>query len=131
LASRPEDINPAQLEKALNYHLKGWYYLSRELCRVFKDRGSGTLAFIVPEGPPSKSGDSPDLLGPALGAAFKSFAQSVLALPPPLPYEAYGFSAENADPAAFAAFIFKIIDEGGRRNAGRWHKYGRVGLFGR
>ncbi|MDR3277075.1 MAG: hypothetical protein LBT11_07725 [Treponema sp.] len=129
LRTGPEDLAPADVEAVLNDHLKGWFFLSRELCRMFRDRGAGTLALVLQE--PAPGGEPADLLGPAVGAAFRAFAQSLLASQPGKAYEVYGFSAESADAADFAAFIFKIIEERGRRNAGKWHKYGRLGIFGR
>jgi hypothetical protein len=46
------------------------------------------------------------------------------------PFQIFGFSsAESGAEADFAAWLFKIIDEGNRKNSGRWHKYSKLGFF--
>jgi hypothetical protein len=43
-----------------------------------------------------------------------------------------GFSSSEAGTeAAFAAFIVRILDDGNKRNNGKWHKFGRLNFFNR
>jgi hypothetical protein len=38
-----------------------------------------------------------------------------------------GFSSEGGEENAFAAYVFKNIEEG-KRNSGKWNKYGKLGF---
>ncbi len=72
-----------------------------------------------------------DLVGASIASSFRSFAQGLLSSSFSEPYRVLAFSsAEAGEDEAFAAFVFKILDEGAKRDAGKWHKYGRGGLFG-
>jgi hypothetical protein len=43
-----------------------------------------------------------------------------------------GFSSSEAGTeAAFAAFVFKLLDEGNKRNNGKWHKFSKLNPFNR
>ncbi|GHV84938.1 hypothetical protein AGMMS50230_05460 [Spirochaetia bacterium] len=148
-----EDLSPADIDTLIDYHIKGWFFLVRELAAAFKTRNggtpvstkagtlisggtpvsakAGTLALVLPELNAASRDDTPDLLGPAVTAAFRSFAQSVLAASSGAPYNTLGFSSsEPGEENAFAAYVFKTMEEG-KRNSGKWHKYGKFGLFGR
>ncbi|MDR2481998.1 MAG: hypothetical protein LBD08_00020 [Treponema sp.] len=125
-----EELSPVLVEKAVNDHIKGWFFLAKELCAAFNTRGSGTLALVLSESGPSSARDEPpNLIGAAAGASFRAFSQALISASAHKPYQALGFSSESGDDAPFAAYIFKIMEEGGRRNTGKWHKFGRHGLF--
>jgi NAD(P)-dependent dehydrogenase (short-subunit alcohol dehydrogenase family) len=127
-----EQLAPADIDIVVNDHIKGWFFLVKELATVFKARNAGTLALVLSEvGSGSEKGDAPDLMGPSVAASFRSFTQGLLASAPDKPYQIMAFSSETGEDAEFAAFIFKIIEEGNKRNIGRWHKFGRMGFFGR
>jgi hypothetical protein len=143
------DLGLSDIEILVNDHIKGWFYLVKELAAVFKARGEGTLALVFPEGKTDKkdaaSGADSDLLGPAALAAFRSLAGGLLAAAPDEPYLTLGFSGAAAgDEAGFAAFILKNLDEprtegrqgrgsplleGNRRGNGKLYKYGKTGFF--
>ncbi|MDR1307369.1 MAG: hypothetical protein LBK74_07325 [Treponema sp.] len=125
-----EGLFPADIDRLIDDNLKSWYFLVRELLAAFRARKAGTLALALLETGGQKN-DAPDLIGPAVGSAFRAFAQNVLLSAAGAPYTAMGFScSEPGGENAFAAYIFKILDEG-KKNSGRWHKYGKLGLFGR
>lgn len=129
---RPAEISPADIEIMVNDHIKGWFFLARELAQVFRKRKSGTLALALSDMGAGGKDDPVDLLGPSAAASFRAFAQSILSAAFDEPYLTMGFSSsEIGEESAFAAFVLKLIDEGNKRNNGKWHKFGRLNLFNR
>jgi len=131
LRSRPDQLDLALISSMIDDYLKGWYYLVRELSRYFCQRKEGTLAVILSEAPTvTEKEENPDMLGSMLGAAFRAFIQSILASASVNPYRTLGFTsndpAQNED---FAAFIFKVLDEGNKRDTGKLHRFGKLNLF--
>ncbi|MDR2553299.1 MAG: hypothetical protein LBD31_09065 [Treponema sp.] len=127
----PEDVAPVEIDKLVDDHIKRWIFLVRELTAVFKVRRSGSLALVLSESGGGARDEIPDLLGAPAAAAFRAFAQAVLLSSRSEPYNVMGFSSsEPGEENAFAAYVFKTMEEG-ERNSGKWHKHGRFGLFGR
>ncbi|MDR2740822.1 MAG: hypothetical protein LBB98_01530 [Treponema sp.] len=127
-----EQLVPADIDIVVNDYIKGWFFLVKELTAAFKARNVGTLALVLSDtGSGNEKRDIPDLMGPSVSAAFHAFVQGLLTTAPGKPYQTLAFSSEIGEDAEFAAYIFKIIEENNKRNLGRWHKYGRLGLFGR
>ena len=142
-----EALTPEEVEILANDHVKGWFFLVRELALYFHRAGTGSLSFVAPEiipgggnkivsGMPAREKNalnrSPqvDLLGPSAAASFRAFAQGILASSANEPFQAMGFSTAEAGAAeGFAPWLFKKIDEGAGKNSGRWHKYSRFRLF--
>jgi NAD(P)-dependent dehydrogenase (short-subunit alcohol dehydrogenase family) len=129
----PAALAPEDIEIMVNDHFKGWFYLVKELTAVFRARQAGSLALVFSEtGPGGGRDDAADLLGPAALSSFRAFSQSVLAAAAREPYLTLGFSSSEAGAEApFAAFVLKQLDEGNKRNNGRWHKFGKLNLLGR
>jgi hypothetical protein len=127
------ELHPADIEIMVNDHIRGWFYLARELASVFRTRKAGTLALVYSDTVSGGGKDeTADLLGPAAAAAFRAFTQSLLTASHQEPYLTMGFSSsEPGEEKNFSAFIFKLLDEGNRKNNGRLHKFGRLGFFGR
>jgi NAD(P)-dependent dehydrogenase (short-subunit alcohol dehydrogenase family) len=127
------ELVPAEIDTMVNDHIKGWFFLVKEAAALFKARGGGTLALVLSDLPPGNRKDERvDLLGPSATASFRAFIQGLLASSLGDPYATMAFtSSEAGTETAFAAFIFKILEEGGKRNNGKWHKFGRLNLFGR
>jgi hypothetical protein len=125
-----EQLAPADIDIVVNDYIKSWFFLVKELTAAFNGRGAGTLALVLSDAGNDKR-DAPDLMGPSVSASFRAFVQGLLAAAPNKPYQTLAFSSETGEDAEFAAYIFKIIEENNKRNLGRWHKYGRLGLFGR
>ena len=130
----PEDFSAAEIDSLIDCTIKGWFFLVRELTAAFRARKGGTLSLVLPEltaGFANKVGgdEKPDFIGPAAAAAFRSFAQGILLSSHNAPYNAMGFSLpEPGEENAFAAYVFKTMEDG-RRNSGKWHKYGKFGFF--
>ncbi|MDR0554577.1 MAG: hypothetical protein LBG76_07255 [Treponema sp.] len=125
-----EDIKPLHIEVVICDYIKSWFFVVKELCSILKSQGSGTVVPVLSE-PASETsrGETTDLVGPTVAASFRSIVQGLLSASSGKPYQVLAFSSESGEDAAFAAHIFKIIEEGNRRNTGKWHKYGKLGLF--
>jgi len=125
------DLSLASVEILVNDYIKGWFFLVKELATVFKAHGGGTMALVSPEtAGTSDKDDAADLMGSTALAAFRALTRGLLAAALSEPYITLGFSgAEAGDDAGFAAFIFKQLDESSRRSNGKYHKYGKMGLF--
>jgi NAD(P)-dependent dehydrogenase (short-subunit alcohol dehydrogenase family) len=126
-----ETLLPSEVETMVNDHIKGWFFLVRELALVFRIRQRGTLILAVPEIAAGGGRDAAaDLLGPPAAASFRAFAQSLLASSVSEPFQTLAFSSSEAgQEAGFAAWLFKVIDEAGKKNSGKWHRYTRFSLF--
>jgi hypothetical protein len=140
LRKYPTALTSTEVEIMVNDHIKGWFFLVKELSAVFKVKKAGTLALVLCEfgakrnflADTTESG--PDLVGTTVIAAFKAFTQSLLDYADAEPFQVMGFTAPDvSDMSAFAAFIFKTIEEGNKRNNGKLHRFGKTGfnLFGR
>jgi NAD(P)-dependent dehydrogenase (short-subunit alcohol dehydrogenase family) len=126
----PADIVPSEIDRFIDYNTKGWFFLVRELAALFRRLGAGTLVLALQE-INTETREGPDLAGSSAAASFRAFAQNVVFASAHAPYLAMGFSsAESGTESAFAAYIFKTMEDG-RRNSGKWHKFGRFSLFGR
>jgi NAD(P)-dependent dehydrogenase (short-subunit alcohol dehydrogenase family) len=123
------ELLPLDIEVLVNDHIKGWFFLVRELAGIFRARRSGVLALVVPD-PGSGRDDQADLLGLPAVAAFRAFTQGLLASSAAEPYVTLGFSTqEAADDDNFAAYVFRLIDQASKRGSGKWHKYGRLSFL--
>ena len=131
-------ITPEEIEILVNDHIKGWFFLMRELALYFNRLGTGTLSLVAPESSPVGEKDSKglksskntqtDLLGSAASASFYSLAQGVLASSANEVFQVMGFTGNEAGAEEdFASWLFKIIDAGAGNPA--WHRYGKIGFF--
>lgn len=129
----PGELTSSEIEIMVNDHIKGWFFLVKELAAIFRLRQTGTLALVLSELDAGGGKDETlDILRSSASAAFRAFAQSILTVSQDEPFQIMGFSAAAAaDTGAFAAFVFKLLEEGGKRNNGKWHKFGKLGFFGR
>ncbi|MDR2102482.1 MAG: hypothetical protein LBP42_00080, partial [Treponema sp.] len=127
------ELIPAEIEIMVNDHIKGWFFLVKELASLFKAKKGGTLALVLSDISSGGSKDETlDLLGPSAAASFRAFAQNLLLSSQREPYQTMAFTASEAgEETAFASFIFKILEEGNKRNNGKLHKFGRLSFFGR
>ncbi|AEF86564.1 hypothetical protein TREPR_3459 [Treponema primitia ZAS-2] len=129
-----ENLNPANLEIIINDYIKGWFFLVKELATVFKAHGAGALALVLADIGSGGGRDDPvDLIGPPVAASFRAFAQGLMDSSRNEPYQVYGFSASEAgEDNALGTFIFNIIEEGNKRDSGKWHKFGgKLSFLGR
>jgi len=125
------NLNFTDVEMLVNDHIKGWFFLVKELAAVFKARGEGTLSLVYPEINEAAGEDkAPELLGHSALAVFRSLTRSLLAAAFNEPFLTLGFTgSESGDDTGFAAFIFKQLEEKNRRGNGKLHKYGKLGFF--
>ena len=124
------ELSLSDIEIMVNDHIKGWFFLVRELSDAFRSRQSGTLALVFSEIGSGGKDDSADLLGPAALASFQAFTRSLLSAAHNEPYLTTGFSCSEAGAeTGFASFVFKILDEQNKRNNGKLHKYGKLNFL--
>jgi NAD(P)-dependent dehydrogenase (short-subunit alcohol dehydrogenase family) len=125
-----EELAPAEIDRLIDSNIKSWYFLVRELATLFSSRKQGMLSLVVSEINAGQKDDVPDIFGHAAVSVFRSFAQRVVISSLTSSYNAMGFSySEPGEESAFAAYVFKAMEEG-KKNSGKWHKYGKLGLFG-
>jgi hypothetical protein len=125
----PEDLNSANIEIIVNDHIKGWFFLAKELAALFRAREAGALALALSDTAGGGGGDDTDLIGPAVSACFRSFAQALMDSTRNGRYDVFGVTVpgggfpggEGGD--GVGAFVLKALEDG-RRNRGKWHKFG-------
>jgi hypothetical protein len=125
------NLSFTEVEMLVNDHIKGWFFLVKELAAAFKARGEGTLSLVYPDiNDAVGENESPDLLGHSSLAVFRSLTRDLLAAAFNEPFLTLGFTgSETGDDTGFASFIFKQLEEKTRRGNGKLHKYGKHGLF--
>jgi len=125
----PDGLAPEEIEILVDDHIKGWFFLIRELVIYFRRVNSGSLSFVVSETKGEKNIHS-DLLGPSAASCFANYSGAVLASSANEHFLAMGFSGfETSERSQFASWLFKIVDEGSKRSAGRWNKFSKLPFF--
>ncbi|MDR1301812.1 MAG: hypothetical protein LBK43_05000 [Treponema sp.] len=130
----PGELVATEIEIMVNDHIKGWFFLVKELTALFRIKKTGTLALVLSElNPGGGKDEAPDLIGASAVESFRAFTQGLLSSSLEEPFRILGFSApESSNTTEFAAFIFKFLEEGGKRSNGKWLKFGKGrGLFSR
>jgi hypothetical protein len=130
IRSKADEIPLPDVEVLVNDHVKGWFYLVRELAHFFIARKQGTLALVYPDIVSSGKEEAADVLGPSALASFRALTHGLLSAAYSEPYITSGFCiSEAGNEAAFASFIFKNIDEATARSKGKLHKFGKFNFF--
>jgi len=131
IRSKAFDLSFSDVDIMFNDHIKGWFFLVKELATVFNNRKRGTLALVYPDiSSSSPKDEAADLLGPPALASFRALTQSLLSAAHNEAYFTMGFSTTDAgNESGFASFIFKNLDETAKRSNGKLHKYGKFSLF--
>jgi len=129
-SSAPE-LPLSDVEILINDHIKGWFFLIKELAALFSSRKSGTLALVYPDINSSSAKDeAADVLGPSALASFRALTAGLLSAAHNEPYVTAGFcTTDGGNESAFAAFIYKNIDDITKRTNGKLHKYGKFSFF--
>ncbi|MCX7949229.1 MAG: hypothetical protein N2509_03850 [Treponemataceae bacterium] len=128
-----KEVRVADIDHHIDGYLKSWFYLGRELTRYFSARERGTLALVLADGTSSEEGGNDiDMFKPLVAEAFRIMADKLLASSASEPFRVLAFQNNEAgNEEAFASYVMKTIDENNRRDAGRWHRYGKGFFFGR
>jgi len=130
IRSSASELPLADVEIMINDHIKGWFFLVKELASVFSARRRGTLALVYSDVQGGTKEDATDILGPAALASFRALSHGLLSAAHSEPYITVGFStSDSGNEAAFAAFMYKYIDEGSTRSNGKLHKFGKFNFF--
>ncbi|MDR0447259.1 MAG: hypothetical protein LBH07_01175 [Treponema sp.] len=130
---KSEDFSIEEIDYFIDRNIKGWFFLVRELTTTFTARKQGTLSLVLSAEPGfGPKDDEPDFTGPVAASAFRSFARGVLLSSLNYPFNVLGFSTPRpGEENAYAAYIFKTMEEN-KRNSGKWHKFSKLlGFFGR
>jgi len=123
-------LSLSDVEIMINDHIKGWFFLIKELAAIFTARKQGTLALVYNDISGSGKDDAAEVLGPSALASFRALAGSLLAAAHNEPYVTAGFSASDAgNETAFSSFLFKNLDEITARSNGKLFKFGKFNLF--
>jgi len=130
IRSNPGELPLSAVEIMINDHVKGWFFLVKEITKVFKEKKHGTLALVYPDIASSVKDDAAEILGPSALASFRALTQGLLTAAHREPYITMGFSTSDAgNEPAFAAFIFKALDDAGVKSNGKMHKFGKFKFF--
>ena len=130
IRSRASMIPLSDVEIMINDNVKGWFFLVKELAAIFTARKRGTLALVFPDISISGKDDNADVLGPSALASFRALTQGLLTAAHSEPYITVGFSHTDAgNETAFAAYIFKILDEINNKAKGKMFKFGKFSFF--
>jgi len=130
IRSSAVEIPLSDVEIMVNDHVKGWFFLVKEIAAVFTARKRGTLILVYPDISGSSKDDAADVLGPSALASFRALTNGLLSAAHNEPYTTIGFStSDTGNETAFAAFIYKTIDELTPRSNGKMFKFGKFKLF--
>lgn len=130
IRSSAAELPLSDVEIMINDHIKGWFFLVKELAVVFSSRKRGTLAFVYPDISSAGKDDGADILGPSALASFRALTHGLLAAAHSEPYFTIGFScSDTGNDSAFASFVYKHLDEANKRSNGKLHKFGKFSFF--
>jgi len=130
IRSSASQLPLSDVEIMINDHVKGWFFLVKEIAKVFTERKSGTLALVYTDIAVSGKDETADVLGPSALSSFRALTSGLLSSAHIEPYITIGFSTTDAgNETAFASFIFKNIDEATNRTKGKLFKFGRFSFF--
>jgi hypothetical protein len=120
-----ESLEPSAVDEYVDREIKGRLFLAREAASEFARQGSGILAFVE-----HGSGTEGEGLGALAAGAFRALAQGMFSRNLNSPYLTQGYCCPYPMDAAFAAFIFRTLEEADRRTSGRWIKFtGKQGIL--
>jgi len=124
------DLSISDVDMMINDQIKGWFFLIKELATLFRIRKNGTLALVYPDISGSGKDDTVDIIGPSVLASFRAFVNGLLATAANEPYITMGFYTTDAgNEAAFAAYIFKSLEDIKKSSNGKLHKFGKFHFF--
>ena len=131
IRSAPSGLPLQVIEMMINDHVKGWFFLIKELAAVFKSKGHGTLALVYPDfNTASGKDEAAEILGSSAIASFRALTQGLLSAAQNESYLTAGFSTTDiGNESSFAAFIFKNIDDLNKKTNGKLFKYGKFSFF--
>ena len=130
IRSSAEELPLSDIEIIINDHIKGWFYLVKEIAALFFARKCGTLALVYTDTASSGKDDAADVLGPSALASFRALTHGLLAAAHTEPYITVGFSTSDAgNESSFASFIYKSLDDISKRSNGKHFKHGKFNFF--
>lgn len=127
-SDKPELVD---INKAVDYWIKGNMFFVREVLRVFAERGKGALV-LVNHSPATGANASPSPIGETVRAAYSGYINALVHVRGDDDICINGFEALTDQIGEFAQFIHKNTSERLRRISGKllvFHNQGPLGLF--
>jgi NAD(P)-dependent dehydrogenase (short-subunit alcohol dehydrogenase family) len=119
------ELSSADIERALDRSMKGFFFLLRELLGFFQRQKSGLLT-LVEYDPAGRLHPLPY----ASSGTFRALGSALFAQYGNEPFILRGLTSAVTQPEEFARYILESCERP-EKTAGRWTKYsGRTGLFG-
>jgi hypothetical protein len=131
IRSNAAELPLSDVEVMVNDHIKGWFFLVKELAAVFTDRKRGILALVYNNiaGNTGKD-DLADVLGPSALASFRAMSLGLLSAAHSEQYITAGFSnSDSGNESEFASFVYKKIDEISDRSNGKIYRFGKFNFL--
>lgn len=120
------ELQSAVLEQAVDGSMKGPLFMLRELITHFQKRGGGSIGLVLYQ----PDGEVTSPLDACTAGGFQGVAGGLFTYYRNEPITLRGFSATEAQPAEFAAYIIGILGEG--KGEGKWNRFSaRGGIFSR
>ena len=130
IRSNAAELPLSDIEVMINDHIKGWFFLVKELAAIFTSRKRGVLALVYNNAGNTGKDDIADVLGPSALASFRAMSDGLLAAANSEQYITVGFSnSDTGNESAFADFVYKKVDEINERSNGKLYKFGKFNLF--
>ena len=120
------ELQSAALEQAVDGSVKGPLFMLRELIGHFQKRGGGAINLVLyrPDGEVTAPLDA------CTAGGFRGVAEGLFTYYRNEPITLRGFTANEPEPAEFAAYIIGTLSEG--KGAGKWNRFSsRGGIFSR
>lgn len=118
--------NAAVIEERIDYDIKGFLFMVKELLLHFQKQGSGTITFVV-------QNTGPDVLSPGDALSLKGLDGLVESLFTYYSREAFalrGVQTRVAQNRQVAEFVLGLVTEDTAKTRGKWNRYtGKSGIF--
>jgi len=122
------DLPLSDVEIMVSDHIKGWFFLVKELTAIFKNRKRGLLAMVYSGNKSHTKKGAVDILGSPALASFRELTKNLLSAAQNEPYITTGFSGSGNE-TAFASFILNKIDRSDKHSNGKLYRFGKFNLF--
>lgn len=120
------ELASAAVEEKVDFDIKGYLFLLKELINYFLKRKAGSISFVV-------QNTGPDVLPPCdalLQGSFYGLAESMFSFYENECFALRGVETRLSSNRQIAEYLIQLITENAPRSRGKWIKYtGKNGLF--
>ena len=121
-----QEMSSATVEEKIDFDVKGYLFLLKELINYFLKRRAGSITFIM-------QNTGPDVLPPMdalIQGSFFNLAESMFSFYESEIFSMHGIETRLPANRQISEFAIQLILENSPRNRGKWIKYtGKNGLF--